>query len=237
MTTSNRKASDAPRLLWRDGRPGRQEDLPRAARDGEARPPRRARHRRRPQTRGRVPVAAEGEPREARRPDPAAFAKLSELVRYVRGSYEDAATFQAIRRELGPASRPAYYLAIPPSQFGVVVDQLNRTGCLDGARVIVEKPFGRDLASARRAQRHPAPLLPENGDLPHRPLPGQGRRCRTCCSSASRNAFLEPDLEPELCRERADHDGGELRRAGPGRLLRGGRRHPRRRAEPPAPGS
>jgi glucose-6-phosphate 1-dehydrogenase len=81
--------------------------------------------------------------------DPAAFAKLSGLVRYVRGSYEDASTFAAIRRELGHARRPAYYLAIPPSQFGVVVDQLNTTGCLDGARVIVEKPFGRDLASAR----------------------------------------------------------------------------------------
>src|SRR6476469_1913694 len=73
--------------------------------------------------------------------DPAAFAKRSSLVLYVRGSYEDAATFQAIRRELGPAQRPAYYLAIPPSQFGVVVDQLNRTGCLEGSRVIVEKPF------------------------------------------------------------------------------------------------
>jgi glucose-6-phosphate 1-dehydrogenase len=81
--------------------------------------------------------------------DPDAFAKLSRLVHYVRGDYGDPATFEALRRELGPARRPAYYLAIPPSQFGVVVDQLNRTGCLEGARVIVEKPFGRDLVSAR----------------------------------------------------------------------------------------
>jgi glucose-6-phosphate 1-dehydrogenase len=81
--------------------------------------------------------------------DAAAFAKLSSLLRYVRGDYGDSATFEAIRRELGAARRPAYYLAIPPSQFGVVVGQLNRTGCLDGARVIVEKPFGRDLVSAR----------------------------------------------------------------------------------------
>jgi glucose-6-phosphate 1-dehydrogenase len=81
--------------------------------------------------------------------DPAAFATLSGLVRYVRGSYEDPATFEAIRRELGSARRPVHYLAIPPSEFGVVVGQLNRTGCLDGARVIVEKPFGRDMASAR----------------------------------------------------------------------------------------
>src|SRR5438445_2222513 len=81
--------------------------------------------------------------------DPAAVERLSRLVGYVRGDYEDPATFQAIRRSLGSAARPAYYLAIPPSQFGLVVDQLNRTGCLEGARVIVEKPFGRDLASAR----------------------------------------------------------------------------------------
>src|SRR5213596_1357617 len=53
--------------------------------------------------------------------DPAAFAKLSRLLRYVRGDYEDPATFQAIRRELGSAQRPVYYLAIPPSQFGLVV--------------------------------------------------------------------------------------------------------------------
>jgi len=86
---------------------------------------------------------------EKRGLDPAAFAKLSSLLHYVRGDYGEASTFQAIRRELGSARRPAYYLAIPPSQFGVVVGQLNKTGCLEGARVIVEKPFGRDLASAR----------------------------------------------------------------------------------------
>ena len=81
--------------------------------------------------------------------DPAAFVKLSALVRYVRGDYSDPATFQAIRAQLGAAHRPAYYLAIPPSQFGLVVDQLTRSGCAAGARVIVEKPFGRDLTSAR----------------------------------------------------------------------------------------
>src|SRR5262249_21924463 len=81
--------------------------------------------------------------------DPAGFEALSRRLRYVRGDYEDRATFQAIRAALGSAQRPAYYLAIPPSQFGPVVDQLNHFGCLEGARVIVEKPFGRDLASAR----------------------------------------------------------------------------------------
>jgi len=85
--------------------------------------------------------------------DPAAFATLSGLLRYVDGDYREAATFQAIRKELGAAQRPAYYLAIPPTMFGVVVEQLARSGCSTGARVIVEKPFGRDLASAQALNR------------------------------------------------------------------------------------
>jgi glucose-6-phosphate 1-dehydrogenase len=85
--------------------------------------------------------------------DPAAFDKLSGLLRYVDGDYADPATFQAIRQELGAAQRPAHYLAIPPSLFGLVVEQLAKAGCTKGARVIVEKPFGRDLASARALNR------------------------------------------------------------------------------------
>ena len=74
--------------------------------------------------------------------DPAAFDTLSRLLRYVDGDYNDAATFQAIRKELGGAQRPAHYLAIPPMLFGTVVDHLVKSGCAKGARVIVEKPFG-----------------------------------------------------------------------------------------------
>ena len=81
--------------------------------------------------------------------DAAAFEKLSGLLRYVDGDYKDPATFQAIRKELGSAQRPAHYLAIPPVMFGVVVEQLAKAGCAKGARVIVEKPFGTDLNSAR----------------------------------------------------------------------------------------
>src|SRR5579872_5151708 len=81
--------------------------------------------------------------------DPGAFEKLTGLLRYVRGDDSDPATYQALRKELGNARYPAYYLAIPPSAFGTVVEQLSRTGCTQGARVIIEKPFGRDLASAR----------------------------------------------------------------------------------------
>jgi glucose-6-phosphate 1-dehydrogenase len=69
---------------------------------------------------------------------------------YVDGDYQDSATFQAIRKELGSAERPAHYLAIPPALFGLVVEQLAKADCTKGARVIVEKPFGHDLVSAQK---------------------------------------------------------------------------------------
>jgi glucose-6-phosphate 1-dehydrogenase len=81
--------------------------------------------------------------------DRAAFEKLSGLLRYVDGDYQDPATFSAIRRELGSCKNPAHYLAIPPVLFGLVVEQLGKAGVATGARVIVEKPFGTDLPSAR----------------------------------------------------------------------------------------
>jgi glucose-6-phosphate 1-dehydrogenase len=81
--------------------------------------------------------------------DPNAFEKLSRLLRYVDGDYSDVATFSALRSELSGSLRPAHYLAIPPVLFGTVVEQLAKAGCARGARVVVEKPFGTDLASAR----------------------------------------------------------------------------------------
>jgi glucose-6-phosphate 1-dehydrogenase len=85
--------------------------------------------------------------------DAAAFEKLAGLLRYVDGDYSDSATFQAIRRELAAAQRPAHYLAIPPALFGTVVKQLAQADCTRHARVIVEKPFGTDLNSARALNR------------------------------------------------------------------------------------
>jgi len=85
--------------------------------------------------------------------DPAAFAALRGRLRYVDGDYQDPATFQAIRKELGAARQPAHYLAIPPVLFELVVEQLGKAGCTNGARVIVEKPFGHDVASARELNR------------------------------------------------------------------------------------
>jgi len=85
--------------------------------------------------------------------DNEAFEKLSSLLRYIDGDYSDAATFAALRNELKGAQRPAHYLAIPPLLFGAVVEQLMQSECAKGARVIIEKPFGHDLASARDLNR------------------------------------------------------------------------------------
>jgi len=82
--------------------------------------------------------------------DPDAFATLVKHLRYVDGDYNDADTFARLRAELQGCVRPAHYLAIPPSMFKVVVGQLAQANCVTDARVIVEKPFGRDLASAQQ---------------------------------------------------------------------------------------
>ncbi len=85
--------------------------------------------------------------------DSAAFEKLSGLLRWFRGDDADPATYQALRQELAGAEHPAYYLALPPASFEVVVEQLGKSGCAKGARVIIEKPFGRDLESAQKLNK------------------------------------------------------------------------------------
>jgi glucose-6-phosphate 1-dehydrogenase len=94
--------------------------------------------------------------------DPAAFDTLNGLLRYVDGDYNDPATFEAIRKELKGAQQPAHYLAIPPMLFGTVVEQLVKSGSAQGARVIVEKPFGNDLASAQELNRLLHAAFPES---------------------------------------------------------------------------
>jgi len=85
--------------------------------------------------------------------DPAVFEKLIALLRYVDGDYQDPATFTRLRKELKGAHYPTHYLAIPPVLFETVVEQLAKSNCARGARVIVEKPFGHDLASAQELNR------------------------------------------------------------------------------------
>src|SRR4051794_16256179 len=85
--------------------------------------------------------------------DDAAFSKLVKNLRYVDGDYNEPATFTQVKQQLGAAKRPAHYLAIPPSMFGTVAKSLAGAGLSQEARVIVEKPFGRDLESARELNR------------------------------------------------------------------------------------
>jgi len=86
--------------------------------------------------------------------DAQAFERLSARLRYIDGDYGDSATFKELKQLLGSAQRPAYYLAIPPLLFGTVIEQLGLAGCAPpGARVVVEKPFGRNLDSARELNR------------------------------------------------------------------------------------
>jgi glucose-6-phosphate 1-dehydrogenase len=93
--------------------------------------------------------------------DETVFARFASLLRYVNGDYRDAATFTALRRELGDARRPLHYLAIPPELFPTIVDHLAGSGCAEGARIVVEKPFGHDLASARALNRTLHDVFPE----------------------------------------------------------------------------
>jgi glucose-6-phosphate 1-dehydrogenase len=91
-----------------------------------------------------------------------AFAKLCSLLRYIDSDYHSASTYEAMRRALGDAERPLYYLAIPPSMFATVIDGLCSTRCAEDARVIVEKPFGRDLSSALELNRILTKVFPES---------------------------------------------------------------------------
>lgn len=93
--------------------------------------------------------------------DPAAFPKLCSLLRYVDGDYREPGTFVRLRQLLAEAARPLHYLAIPPSMFTTVAEGLARSGCVNDARVVVEKPFGRDLASARELNRTLQRFFPE----------------------------------------------------------------------------
>ncbi len=85
--------------------------------------------------------------------DADAFRKLSARLQYIDGDYRDQSTYERLRQTLGDAQRPLHYLAIPPSMFAIVAEGLAKSGCAHNARVVVEKPFGRDLASAQSLNR------------------------------------------------------------------------------------
>ncbi|WP_378948126.1 glucose-6-phosphate dehydrogenase [Mesorhizobium sp. ANAO-SY3R2] len=90
-----------------------------------------------------------------------AFAQLAARLQYISGDYRDDSTYTRLRTALGKAVRPLHYLAIPPEMFGTVVNGLSSSGCAENARVIVEKPFGRDLSSAQILNRTLLKFFPE----------------------------------------------------------------------------
>jgi glucose-6-phosphate 1-dehydrogenase len=123
--------------------------------------------------------------------DDAAWQKLEGLLRYVDGDYENPATFAGVRQALGSAQRPAHYLAIPPSLFEKVVEQLVQSGCAKDARMIVEKPFGHDLASAEELNRILLSAFPESSifRIDHYLAKGP---VHNMVSFRFSNSFLEP---------------------------------------------
>lgn len=94
--------------------------------------------------------------------DRAVLERMLTLLRYVSGDYKNPATFAALKSALGGARRPAHYLAIPPALFETVIKGLGAAGLAGQARVIVEKPFGRDLASARQLNAAARAVFPED---------------------------------------------------------------------------
>ena len=196
-------------LLRRHRRPGLQADLPGAGgpgRQGQAGP---ARHRRGQARLGRSTSSTAAGARAAS-PRTAPSTK-----RRSRGSSRSCATSTATTTtrprstscasSSGGAQRPLHYLAIPPALFDTVAEGLAASGCAEDARIVVEKPFGRDLASARELNATLHRYFPEDRDLPHRPLPGQGAGAEPALLPLRQHlprAHLEPRPTSTTCRSR-----------------------------------
>ena len=139
-------------------------------------------------------------------------------------------------RSAREARRALYYLEVPPPLFGRIAQGIAAAGRAEGARVMVEKPFGTDLAERPGAQRHDARGVPRGRRLPGGPLARPGPAGERAVRPV-RQLHLRAAAQPHPRRERPDHDGRGVRRRRPGQLLRPHRRDPRRRAEPHAAGA
>jgi glucose-6-phosphate 1-dehydrogenase len=123
--------------------------------------------------------------------DAAAFAKLCARLRYIDSDYGDAVTYQRLRQALGDAAQPLHYLAIPPSMFATVAEGLATSGCAKNARVVFEKPFGRDLASAQALNRTLQAFLAETATFRIDHFLGK-EPVQNLLYFRFANAFLEP---------------------------------------------
>ncbi len=151
--------------------------------------------------------------------DEKVFDRFADRLSYVSGDFADASTYERVGDAISGASTPVFYLEIPPFLFGAVVKGLAEAGLTKTCRVVVEKPFGHDQESARRARRRDPRVHRRVPALSHRPLPGKDGH-RGDPPPPVRKFDAGADLEPDLPRVGPDHHGRELRRRGSRPFLR-----------------
>ena len=178
-------------------------------------------------TRARESIVATGETL-----DEEVFARLAARLSYVSGDFGDEATYARVADAIKGRETPVFYLEIPPSLFGRVIQGLHTAGLTANARVVVEKPFGHDAASARALADELHAVHRRGAAVPDRPLPredGPGRDP----PPALRQRHARADLEPQLRGVGADHHGRDGGLRGPRQLLRPRGRPARRGRQPP----